>query len=315
MPFTLFKSDRKVRSLADPLAPLLTKPRPASTTTVPSRQHSSSSLPDAQPATGDDGRLGAAGPNLTFTMQEGVFTARLGRAEDAHPGLSRHRIGTVEADGLTFALEKTVLRGPSKEGAPHRRIALVTGFHGNEPGGPLACGRLYTDFLRDATRFAGLELHLYPASNPWGLLFSHRGNAAGHDLAGDFGQGSQEPETRALEEDFVREQFDTLITLFTDVASHGLYAYTSEKAFCHDFLIQAIESARLDFSLPPGLTFDGFHQSPINPSEAFPGSPKLPANILKQPGEILLELPGRASRQLQGKAAATIVHAILERLA
>jgi predicted deacylase len=248
-------------------------------------------------------------------MQDGVFTLRLGRAgEEPRPDISRETLTVFEADCLAFALEKTVLHGPLSSARPPLKVALLAGFHGDEPGGPLAGERLYADFLHTPASYAGLELHLIPACNAWGLLFAHHVNADGLDPASSFGTGASSPEIRSLEDELNKRHYDVIISLHTDASSRGLYAYAGEDSFCHDFLIHALNDATEIYPPTEGSPFEGYHATQISPVGAFPGSPRPTTDTGHTFTEILLELPGRCDRHTQARTATAAVRAILARL-
>lgn len=248
-------------------------------------------------------------------MQDGVFTLRLGRAgEEPRADISRGTLTEFETDCLAFALEKTVLSGPLAPGQQPLKVALIAGFHGDEPGGPLACERLYSDFQQAPQPYTGLELHLIPTCNAWGLLFAHHANADGLDPAASFGTGTSSPEIRTLEQELTDHHYDAVISLHTDPSARGLYAYGDKDIPCHDFLIQALNNAATIYPPTEGSPFEGYHAAHIDAASAFPGSPR-PPDTGHTFTEILLELPGRCDRHTQARAATAAIRAILARLA
>lgn len=279
------------------------------------RNGSASAAPQPPAPVGGGGSASAAKSSVSFTMQDGVFTLRLGRAgEEPRADISRETLTEFETDCLAFALEKTVLRGPLAPGQQPLNVALIAGFHGDEPGGPLACERLYADFLQDPSAYAGLTFNLIPTCNAWGLLFAHHANADGLDPAVSFGTGASSPEIRALEQELTGHRYDAVISLHTDTAARGLYAYGSDDMPCHDFLIHALEDATAFYPPTEGSPFEGYHPTRIAPASAFRGSPRPAGTGGHTFSEVVLELPGRCDRHTQARAATAAVRAILHHL-
>ncbi|MDP0498151.1 MAG: hypothetical protein Q7Q73_18275 [Verrucomicrobiota bacterium JB024] len=304
---------------ADPPAgnhPVVRKREEAPSDPFSPQNGSASAAPQPPAHVGGGGSASATKQSVSFTMQDGVFTLRLGRTgEEPRPDITRETLTVFEADCLAFAQEKTVLRGPLAPGQQPLKIALIAGFHGDEPGGPLACERLYADFLQDPTSYTGLELHLIPTCNAWGLLFAQHANADGLDPAASFGTGSVSAEISSLEKELTDQRYDAIISLHTDTSARGLYAYGSEDERRHNFLIHALEDAATLYPVTEGSPFEGYHATRIDPASAFPGSPRPTTVAGRTFTEILLELPGRCDRHTQARASTAAVRAILARLA
>jgi len=105
--------------------------------------------------------------------------------------------------------------------APHRKIYLSTGIHGDEPAGPLAVREL----LQENQWPAAAGLWLCPCLNPAGFQLNRRENAAGVDLNRDY-RHLQTAEIRAHVA-WLKEQpdFDLTLCLHEDWESHGFYVY------------------------------------------------------------------------------------------
>ncbi len=248
---------------------------------------------------------------ISFVMLEGAFTPRLGfDVPPDEPGVSTIPLGRFEADDFAFGMEKTVLFGP-REDEERLVIGIFAGIHGDEPVGPRACERLYLDFLENPQRYAGYELHLYPGCNPWGLLFSMRKNALGHDLNRRFWSNAQDPEIRILERELEKQRYDGLISLHADDTSRGVYGYTQGRQINRDLLRPALMEAAGFFPVNLDPHIDGFHATDGMIEDCFPGVLRPPPARQGHPFEIIFETPGKAAHPTQTYAAVAAVRGVL----
>lgn len=66
-----------------------------------------------------------------------------------------------------------------------RELVITSGFHGEEPAGPITLARHLPEILEIADR-AGVGLRIYPCVNPSGFEARHRYNASGEKPNNDF---------------------------------------------------------------------------------------------------------------------------------
>lgn len=93
--------------------------------------------------------------------------------------------GAVEEDGRTFPL--LGLRTPGE-----RELVITSGFHGEEPAGPITLARHVGTLVEEARR-AGVGLRIYPCINPSGFERRQRYNASGERPNNDFMRYEVEP--------------------------------------------------------------------------------------------------------------------------
>src|SRR5687767_11135922 len=91
----------------------------------------------------------------------------------ARPGLVEiGEYGAVHENGRDHALLVAVVPGGV------RQLVITTGFHGEEPSGPLTMGEHLLDVAR-WMREANVGGRIYPCINPSGFEGHHRYNASG----------------------------------------------------------------------------------------------------------------------------------------
>src|SRR5688500_12157321 len=98
----------------------------------------------------------------------------------ARPGLVElESYGEVIENGRPYPLMVAVVPGGP------RQLVVTTGFHGEEPAGPLTmCGHLGE--IADWVRGAGIGARIYTCINPSGFEAGHRYNASGERPNNDF---------------------------------------------------------------------------------------------------------------------------------
>jgi protein MpaA len=249
---------------------------------------------------------------IEFTQDsDGAMIIVTDDLQEKSAAISHLRLGRFDAGEFPFALQKTILFGP-REDQERRVIAVFAGLHGDEPAGTLACQLLIKRFKKDPNILRDCELHLYPACNPWGILFNQRTNANGADLNRIFWTDSKEPEIQILEAELSRMSFDGIISLHADSDSYGLYGYTQGRQINRDLLHPALLEAARWFPVNLTSQIDGFHASGGMIDDCFSGVLRPPESSRGHPFEIIFETPGRAPRLEQAYAGAAAVMAIIK---
>lgn len=112
------------------------------------------------------------------TLQDVDYSEYLD-ALNAHASLAElSEYGAVREDGVSFPLVRLTL-----EGEPW--VTITSGFHGEEPAGPLTFAALLPEVLAFA-RTRGVGLRIYPCVNPSGFERRTRYNASGERPNNDF---------------------------------------------------------------------------------------------------------------------------------
>jgi hypothetical protein len=97
----------------------------------------------------------------------------------AHRGAaSVETYGEVFEDGATYPLFRMTVEGP-------RSLLITSGFHGEEPAGPLTLATHFAEIAAHARR-AGVGLRVYPCINPSGFEHHQRYNRSGEKPNNDF---------------------------------------------------------------------------------------------------------------------------------
>ncbi|MCC5806157.1 MAG: DUF2817 domain-containing protein [Opitutales bacterium] len=259
--------------------------------------------------------MSAITPQLSvgFTTQNNTIALRKRTLEG--PGakaVDRRVLDTFEANGFRFEIDKYICLGPRENDVERKVLGIFGGIHGNERAGTLICEAILLRFTADPSLLNGYELHIYPACNPWGLLFNSRNNANGTDLNRSFWTGSTEGETRILEAELRKQRLDGLISLHTDHKSDGLYGYTQGRQIGRHLLEPALEEASRILPLNGNSTPDGFHAAEGMIEECLPEVLRPPPALRGWPFEIILQTPGTAPMSAQVSAGSTAVIAILK---
>ena len=104
---------------------------------------------------------------------------------------------------------------------PGKTIYISSGMHGDEPGGPLAVGRLF----EENSWPPDLNLWIIPCLNPGGFILNRRQNEEGIDLNRDY----REPKTALVRAHVQwlkeRPSFDLSLCLHEDWEANGFYLY------------------------------------------------------------------------------------------
>jgi predicted deacylase len=110
-----------------------------------------------------------------------------------------YEYGSVEEGGRVYPLLALRTPGP-------RELVITSGFHGEEPAGPITLARHVRTIFDEATA-AGVGLRIYPCINPSGFEHRHRYNVSGekpnndllrYEVAPGVWKGELTPEERFL---------------------------------------------------------------------------------------------------------------------
>ena len=219
-------------------------------------------------------------------------------------------IGSFAHAGAVYRIPRYRFLGPAAGHEPIR-LGVFAGVHGDEPAGSLALADFAAALAGEPARAAGYELSLYPACNPAGLAAGTRGNGGGQDLNREFWRNSAEPEIAILEAELIAQPFDGLITLHTDDTSEGLYGYAHGRVLNEALLKPALAAAAALIPRDERERIDGFCAQGGVLRDCFPGVLSAPPQRRSQPFDLIFETPGHAPLDLQARAAAAALNAIL----
>src|SRR5689334_19887684 len=111
-------------------------------------------------------------------MQYDEYAARLReQAERGRVELAEY--GEVVENGRRHPLFSATVPGGA------RRLVITTGFHGEEPAGPLTMAAHLAE-IAGWVREAGITAHIFPCINPSGFEAGSRYNASGEKPNNDF---------------------------------------------------------------------------------------------------------------------------------
>lgn len=126
-------------------------------------------------------------------------------------------------------------------GRPKRRLYFSAGMHGDEPAGPLAAFRLFSDNIWPTDT----EIWFCPCLNPTGFRANKRENHLGIDLNRDYRDLSQR-EVQAHVNWLQRQpKFDVAVCLHEDWESKGFYVYELNPDGFPSYAEKIIEAVKL----------------------------------------------------------------------
>ena len=202
------------------------------------------------------------------------------------------------------------LRGPHG-GGDAVRIGLFAGIHGDEPAGTHALVRVISDLRAKPGGATGYELSFYPICNPTGFANGTRSSQSGKDLNREFWKNSLEPEVQLLEREIRARHFHGLISLHSDDTSTGVYGFVRGAVLTRGLLEPALAAAERILPRNREPLIDGFAAENGIISQCYDGILTSPPELDPAPFEIILETPHAAPQDLQVKAFAAAIEAIL----
>lgn len=225
--------------------------------------------------------------------------------------LRRESAGEFVVDGRRHEIPRMVFSGPL-QGQSAIRLGLFAGLHGDEPAGVEALVLFLDELIRDPSRARGYELHIYPVTNPTGYEKNTRHNAAGKDLNREFWRGSSQPEVHILEAELRARQFYGIISLHADDTCTGLYGYAHDRLLNEALLRPALIASEqiLPRDLRPMI--DGFSAKEGVIHQCFTGVLAAPPEQRPQPFDVIFETPALEPVDVQARAAAVALQAILD---
>ena len=159
---------------------------------------------------------------LSRPVSAGVFRERTGaveqllapllKAAENSDSIIAGSVGEFEAGEELFHIPRFIFMGP-KGGGDTIRLGVFAGIRGDEPQGTKAIASFLQLLENDSDYSRDYHIYTYPICNPSGLASGTAQNAAGHDLAGHFWRGSNQPEAYYLEREMGVHQFQGVISL------------------------------------------------------------------------------------------------------
>ncbi len=230
-------------------------------------------------------------------------------AQDS-PGLLVCPPGKFELDGEPLELPRYLFRGPAGGGEP-LRVALFAALHGDEAAGAFALVR-FVQLLREDPEIArGYDLFLYPLCNPSGFVDNTRHSRNGKDLGGEFWRHSTQPEIRLLESELWSHSFHGLISLHSDHAGDGLYAYAHGALLTSHVLRPALVAASEFLPVSDWEEIEGLPARNGIIKERAPAGLHAPPGSRPRPFEIVLQAARQAPQYVQEAALLVAVRTIL----
>jgi predicted deacylase len=159
-------------------------------------------------------------------------------------------------------------------GAPHKRVYISAGIHGDEPAGPLAVREL----VLQRQWPDGIDVWLCPCLNPTGFPAGRRENIRGFDLNRQY-LHLEAAETKAhvlwLDQ---QPNFDVVLCLHEDWEAIGFYLYElnpdQQPSFAEEMIRRVSEVCPIDRS--PMIEGRAAHEGIIRPSADARSRPQWP---------------------------------------
>jgi hypothetical protein len=225
--------------------------------------------------------------------------------------LRRGSAGEFVVGEKRYEIPRLIFSGPL-QGQSAIRLGLFAGLHGDEPSGVEALLLFLTELIRDPSRARGYELHIYPVTNPTGYENNTRHNLAGKDLNREFWRESAEPEVQILEAELKARQFYGIISLHADDTCTGLYGYAHDRLLNEALLRPALVASEQILPRDQRPMIDGFSANDGVIHQCFCGVLAAPPEQRPQPFDVIFETPALEPVDVQARAAAVALQAILD---
>ena len=122
-------------------------------------------------------------------------------------------VGKDSKNNDIFYCKKTI-------GSDKPNVAILSGLHGNEPGGPYGV----IDFLKNYDSFDVCNLFIMPIMNPHGFNRHIRRDANQSDLNRQWDENNTKL-IKTLKKLFKKQKFDFVLSLHEDDSADGFYIY------------------------------------------------------------------------------------------
>ncbi len=239
-----------------------------------------------------------------------LLTPLLERASREDSRLSYSPVGSFHHGNCLYHLPRFVFRGPPGGGYPIR-LGLFAAMHGDEPEGALALRELLLRLDADPAPAQGYELYVYPVCNPSGLEDHTRHSRAGYDLNREFWRGSKQPEVYFLERELGVLQFAGLVSLHSDEATDGVFAFVRGATLTDALARPALSAAAQYIPLANDGLAGGFPSRGGLVSACDDDVLSHPAEMHPLPFEIVFKTPQTFPASWQVAAATAALRAIL----
>ncbi len=218
--------------------------------------------------------------------------------------------GRFDLDGESLEFPRYLFRGPAGGGEP-LRVGIFGALQGDEPAGAFALVR-FAQLLREDPEIArGYDLFLYPVCNPTGFVDNTRQSRNGKDLGGEFWRNSTQPEIRLLESELWSHSLHGLISLHSDHAGDGLYAFAHGPLLTKHILRPALIAASEFLPVSQWEEIDGLPARDGIIRDRAPGGLHAPPGSRPRPFEIVLQAARQAPQYLQEAALLVALGTIL----
>jgi len=220
--------------------------------------------------------------------------------------------GLIESGGREYALPRYLFIGP-KGGDDPIRVGLFAGLHGDQPETTRALAGFLAELEGEPEPARNYFLFAYPGCNPTGLEDGTRASRRGRDLNREFWNNSAEPETALLQSEICSHALHGVIALHADAESPGFYGFARNPVFARTLLEPALAAAEAALPRNRAAVIDGFAARNGVIRGGRLGSVSGPPQIRPRPFEIALCSPQQAAPELQARAFALALKAVLER--
>jgi hypothetical protein len=152
-------------------------------------------------------------------------------------------VGQFLVEQNLFQIPRFIFMGPTG-GGDTIRLGIFAGLHGDDQEGAEALVAFLQELEVTPQAARGFHIYAYPICNPIGFATRTRSNAAGEDLAGQFWNGSSQPEVYYLEREIGVLHFHGVISLQTKNHSGGFLVDTRSDVLNRALAQPAIQAAQ-----------------------------------------------------------------------
>ena len=220
-------------------------------------------------------------------------------------------VGQFLVDQSVYQIPRFIFMGPTG-GGDTIRLAIFAGLHGDEAEGAEALVELLQELEAAPQAARGFHIYAYPICNPFGFAARTRGNADGEDLAGEFWNGSSQPEVYYLERELGVLRFHGVISLQAQNHSGGFLVDTKSDILNRALAQPAIQSAQ---RFMPGsilITESDTASLRASPKPSLPDFLTVTDELIPAPFELHVGIPKLAPRPSQIRGAVGALKSILD---
>jgi protein MpaA len=210
-----------------------------------------------------------------------------------------------------FQIPRFTFMGPTG-GGDTIRLGIFAGLHGDDPEGAEALVAFLQELEVAPQTARGCHIYAYPICNPTGFAARTRSSAGGEDLAGQFWNGSSQPEVYYLEREIGVLHFHGVISLRTQNHSGGFFVNTRSSILTQALAQPAIQSTQrflpdgvAKIETDPGASF-------ISANADFPDFLTVTDELNPVPFELHIGIPKHAPQPSQIRGTVGALKAILD---